>query len=292
MKRDELIKKIDGRLVIASVSGGKDSAAMCLYLKELGIPYQAVFCDTGWEHPETYRYLRETLPPVIGPIQWLSPKLPMVDLIRKKGMFPSRVVRFCTQELKAEPMKRFLADLDDEPLNVVGIRAAESEARSKMAEWEWSDGFDCETWRPLIGWSTDDVIAIHRRHGLAPNPLYLQGATRVGCWPCIFARKAEIRLLAESDPGRIALIRELEREMTVALKQRVAERGEEQRWSELTYFQGPSKKARQNRETWPIDKAALWSMTARGGRQFEMFAPDFGAEGCMRWGLCETHETA
>jgi len=64
---------IDDRIVYyASVSGGKDSLAMCLHLQDLGIPYRAVFFDTGWENPDTYQYVREVLPGVVGPIEWLS----------------------------------------------------------------------------------------------------------------------------------------------------------------------------------------------------------------------------
>lgn len=45
---------IDPRLkdavVVCSVSGGKDSAALSLYLTELGIEHRRVFADTGWEN--------------------------------------------------------------------------------------------------------------------------------------------------------------------------------------------------------------------------------------------------
>jgi len=47
------IDRIAGRPVLVSVSGGKDSTAAALFLKEMGIPFQAVHCDTGWEHPDT-----------------------------------------------------------------------------------------------------------------------------------------------------------------------------------------------------------------------------------------------
>lgn len=43
---------------IVSMSGGKDSTATALVLKELGAPNpQYVFADTGHEHAETYRYI-------------------------------------------------------------------------------------------------------------------------------------------------------------------------------------------------------------------------------------------
>jgi len=135
--------------------------------------------DTGWEHPVTYEYLRGPLTEKLGPITEIrSEKYPqgMVQLVTKKGMFPSRFNRFCTQELKVFPLANYInarVATGEDIVNAVGIRAAESEARSKMLEWEWQKNFDCEVWRPILRWEEKDVIDIHHRHGLRPNPLYL-----------------------------------------------------------------------------------------------------------------------
>jgi hypothetical protein len=53
----QVLERLNGRRVVASISGGKDSAAMGLWLMEQGIEYDRVFADTGWEHPLTYEYL-------------------------------------------------------------------------------------------------------------------------------------------------------------------------------------------------------------------------------------------
>lgn len=283
----ELKAKINGRRVVASISGGKDSAAMSLYLTELGIEHDRVFMDTGWEHDLTYAYLRGPLVEKLGPITWLEPKRKMEELVLHKGMFPSRQRRYCTQELKVFPMKhhiKALQDQGDDVVNTVGIRAGESEARSKMPEWEWQDGFDCEVWRPLIRWSEQDVIDIHKRHGLRPNPLYLQGAERVGCWPCIYARKEEVRLIATIDPARIDRLRELERLVSLKAHDRATAKGEVLD-NNPAWFQA---KNGGTGECWPIDTVVQWSKTSRGGRQFELFAAGERDAGCMRWGLCET----
>jgi hypothetical protein len=58
MATQRLLDKLAGRRVIASVSGGKDSAAMSLWLMEQDIDHDRVFLDTKWEHPATYEYLR------------------------------------------------------------------------------------------------------------------------------------------------------------------------------------------------------------------------------------------
>jgi 3'-phosphoadenosine 5'-phosphosulfate sulfotransferase (PAPS reductase)/FAD synthetase len=277
---------INGRKVVASVSGGKDSAAMSLWLTEQGIEHDRVFIDTGWEHELTYEYLRGPLTDKLGAITEIKAPLLMEELILKKGMFPSRLRRFCTQELKVKPIIGHLAKLMDngfDVLNAVGIRAGESASRAKMSEWEWQAGFDCEVWRPLIAWSEDQVIAIHARHGLPPNPLYLMGASRVGCWPCIFARKAEIRLIADKDPERIVRLRSLEERVGLAARARAAAKGQAL-VNDPAWFQA---RLGESGSCWPIDKVVEWSRTARGGRQLELFAPQH-EEGCVRWGLCDT----
>lgn len=264
---------------------------MSLWLTEQEIDHDRVFLDTGWEHELTYEYLRGPLAKKLGPIHEIRGARTMEELIRHKGMFPSRVRRFCTQELKVRPMQRYLAarmDAGEDLVNAVGIRAAESEARSRMLEWEWQEGFDCEVWRPLLLWSEQQVIDIHKRHGLAPNPLYLMGASRVGCWPCIYARKSEIRLIADKDPARIVRLRVLEADVGRSAHARAEAKGATLA-TLPTWFQNPSGRTEDGRhagDCWPIDKVVEWSKTSRGGRQFELFAPK--NDGCMRWGLCET----
>lgn len=306
--------KIAGRKIIASVSGGKDSAALSLWLTEHGFEHERVFLDTGWEADATYEYLRNELPAVIGDIRWERGERQMEELILSKGMFPSRTIRFCTEHPKVLVMqnyinKRILAG--EELINAVGIRHAESEARSKMPQWEFSEGFDCEVWRPLISWKEQDVINIHTRHNLRPNPLYLLGASRVGCWPCIFARKSEIRLIADADPERIDRIRRLEARVAAAAEKRwwrsrVRWRADPQptnaeqrqaRFERLfvrqfqapAWFQAQSKAADGTYPMVPIDEAVKWARTSHGGKQFDMFAAAGRDAGCMRWGLCDTN---
>lgn len=289
-------------ITVLSLSGGKDSTAASLFLREQGIEHVRVFQDTGWEHQSLYDhldYLEEQLGPIIRlrsdiaiPEGWeeevtaIEAKLgrpsAMVRWVVKKAIFPSRVLRFCTQELKVKPFLKWAREQDDDIVNVVGIRSEESAARSGLAEREAMPGAeDIEVWRPLIRWTLADVVDIHARHNVLPCRLYLEGATRVGCWPCIMANKAELSMLGKDD-ARIDVIRDLE-----ALVQKVIERRGHDYTNKNypTFFQ--SKKPDGNRSI-PIDDVLSWARTTRGGRQFELFAADPADAGCMRWGMCDT----
>lgn len=264
-------ERLAGRVVVASVSGGKDSAAMCLWLAEQGIEHRRVFADTGWEHPLTYEYIRGPLTEKLGPIDEVRGPWTFETLVRQKVMFPSRrKFRFCSSELKVEPIKAYFAQLPDDRdyINAVGIRRAESLKRANATEWEWQPDFDCWLWRPLVEWTVQDVIAIHRRHRLVMNPLYAMGASRVGCWPCINANKRELRLVAETDPGRIDRIRRLEAQ---------AQAGSRSKPTMFTLRPNGVKHVRKG-----IDEVIEWAKSDAPE------PPTMFDDGCMRWGMCET----
>ena len=323
------------RPTVLSISGGKDSAALALHLRELGVePAARIWMDTGWEHPDTYRYIDEVLEPSLGAITRLRvdvPVLPgfegavaeleamlggrpspMVRLCIWKGFFPGQGTRWCTQALKTVPAARFLASLDEDVLNAVGVRAEESASRAKMPEREpmprvevppvvrsdgegrWIDLDHVEQWRPLLRWTVQDVVEIHRRHALPMNPLYRDGSSRVGCWPCIFASKDDLRQLARDDE-RVEVLRRLESIVGDRAKVRRTERsaaGEKQRvpMPPPTWFQvrDPVAGAGSMHACQPIDRVLEWASTARGGRQIEAFAPPSSDWACSRWGYCET----
>lgn len=269
-----------GERIVVGVSGGKDSTATCLHLIERGfIPsdFDRVFIDTGWENKKTYEYL-DYLETQIGDIKRIRAIIPikpedkdfiedietqigvssMLRRIVYYSMFPSRVRKWCTTELKLKPLRQHFDRMDDVPLNVVGIRKEESKRRSSMTQIEWNSLLDAYTWRPILDWRIGDVIAIHKRFNVVPNPLYLESSERVGCYPCIMSRKKEI---ASLDRSRIDLIDRIEKYIS-------AKKGQER-----TFFHDHN-----------IEIMSQWSKTSRGGKQYSLFSLE--EPSCFKWGMC------
>lgn len=271
---------------VVSASGGKDSTAVILALREAGIPARYVYADTGWEVDEVYEYLA-TLERILGiTIERVGHPGGMVAKIRQRANFPSRMTKWCTGELKRDQIRkvheRIRNDEDTDTVSVLGIRAEESAARADMPEFEYVDAhWGGYVWRPIMRWTVADVLAIHHRHGVPVNPLYKLGFGRVGCMPCIFANKAEVKLMAEHFPERVDLIRSLEAEVTEERARRMAAGTANHAHEQATFFMGKTA----GRIT-PIDEVVAWSRTSRGGRQLKLIqeAPD---SGCFRWGMCE-----
>lgn len=276
----------ENSVFVVSVSGGKDSAAVVLALREAEIPARYAFADTGWEAPQVYDYLGE-MERILGiTIERVGFPGGMVAKVRKRANFPSRMTKWCTGELKRDQIRkvheRIRNDEDTDTVSVLGIRAEESAARAGMAEFEYVDAhWGGYVWRPIMRWTVGDVLAIHHRHGLPVNPLYKLGFGRVGCMPCIFSNKAEVKLMAEHFPERVDMIRALEAEVTEERARRIAAGTADHAHTQATFFMG-----KMAGQITPIDEVVAWSRTSRGGVQLKLIddAPD---SGCFRWGMCE-----
>lgn len=217
--------------------------------------------------------------------------IPFLDLCMWKGRFPSTKARFCTFELKHEPIRLQVVDpiiaAGYQVISWQGVRAQESPARAALANWE--EGFDIgphlAIYRPILHWTHDDVFALARRHGIKPNPLYQQGCSRVGCMPCIHARKSELAEIFSRWPEEIARVAEWERIVAACSRRQNS-----------TFFpstQDP-KKAERRIDCITVDSHGIetyreWSMTTRGGQQFDLLAEanDHGVCNSIYAGVCE-----
>jgi len=163
---------------VMSMSGGKDSTATALALREAGVAFRMVTADTGWEDEGSWAAHVEHLRAKLGPIEVVR-ALPdaekagptaeeiaqyggFVAWAKYKAGFPLRAGRWCTEKLKLIPLKAFherVSREDDcETVSVVGVRAEESEERAAMPIFEDSKEWGGYVWRPIRDWPVADVI--------------------------------------------------------------------------------------------------------------------------------------
>jgi 3'-phosphoadenosine 5'-phosphosulfate sulfotransferase (PAPS reductase)/FAD synthetase len=297
MKRIEIpdvLRDLGDVVYVCNVSGGKDSTALALALREADIPHRRVFADTRWEAPETYEHL-EHLRKKLGPIDVVGYPGGMPAKIREGARFASRMQRWCTRELKIEPLRAYHDAIEDAgaiAVTATGIRAeegTEKNGRAELSEVEDDATWGGWMWRPIHKWTIADVLDIHHRHGVRVNPLYQRGHDRVGCYPCVMASKNDVRLVAEHSPERIAEIRALEQEVTAERIRRNIEKPGRYSYPQASFFLKAANRDTPGAPIMSIDEVVAWSRTERGGRQLPMFPP-VPDGGCFRWGLCEAPE--
>ncbi len=216
---------------------------------------------------------------------------PFLDLCMWKGRFPSTKARFCTFDLKHEPVRTQVVmpalDEYDEVISWQGVRAQESPARAGLPAWE-EDADNTpglHVYRPILNWLHEDVFTLAKRHGIKPNPLYEQGCSRVGCMPCIHARKSELAEIFSRWPEEIKRVAEWER-LVAACSRR----------GNSTFFPSTHDPRRAERridfvtlDSYGIETYRDWAMTTRGGVQFDLLAEANDKTVCssVYAGVCE-----
>lgn len=171
---------------IVSLSGGKDSTALAIYLRDRIPNLEYVFCDTGEELPETYEYLA-TLEAFLGrEIRYVSARQSFEDMLKARGGYlPSKQVRWCTELLKIRPFEEEIND--GTCYNYIGIRADEQHRRGYI-----STKPNIVARYPFIedDIRQADVIRILEESGLG-LPAYYEWRSRSGCYFCFFQQRVE-----------------------------------------------------------------------------------------------------
>ena len=208
-------------------SGGKDSDVIRILADLACVKHDIVHNHTTVDAPETVYYVR-SIPNVI--IDY--PKTSMWDLIPKKLMPPTRLVRYCCSEFKERGGQG--------RVKITGVRWTESIKRKKSAGMVKIIGKPKTTQKiadrigaeyhvnkqgglimnddndesrrmvehcyrttstminPIVDWTDDDVWNFLRYYGCRSNPLYDCGFKRIGCIGCPLAsqkyRYEEFRL--------------------------------------------------------------------------------------------------
>jgi hypothetical protein len=180
---------------ILSLSGGKDSAALAVHMRDRVPNMEYIFHDSGKELPETYEYLSR-LEAYLGRKISRTTSTEGFDhwFVVYGRMIPSNHRRWCTRMLKLRPFERFVGR---EPvLNYIGLRADEDR-----------EGYISHkpNITPVYPFREDglvyaDILRILEDSGLG-LPRYTEwGRTRSGCFFCFYQQKIEWVRLKERYP--------------------------------------------------------------------------------------------
>ena len=171
---------------ICGISGGKDSSALAVYMRDRVPQMEYFFCDTGAELPETYDYLGKLETALGKQITRLNARKGFDHWFEVyRGALPSPQMRWCTKKMKIEPLEEWVGD--DVAISYVAIRADESGRKGYV-----STKPNIKAVFPFVegGIGHDDVLRILQDAGIG-LPDYYQWRTRSGCYFCFYQRKAE-----------------------------------------------------------------------------------------------------
>lgn len=207
-----------GQPLVCTYSGGKDSEVLLELFKRSGIPFEVHHSHTTADAPQTVYHIRKVFRELELQgikcdtdyhVQPDGSRITMWNLIPRKLMPPTRIMRYCCSVLKETGCaNRMIA---------TGIRWDESNGRKYRNTFETvgykkknavrvsdekmllTDNEDtrrlfekCEmkakaVVNPVIDWKDEEIWNFYRSECPYHNPLYDMGFTRVGCIGCSMA---------------------------------------------------------------------------------------------------------
>ena len=208
---DALTLLRQGAALVLSVSGGKDSDAMCHHLLDLRQregwcgSVCLIHADLGraeWHSTSAYvQGLAERLKVPLHIARWTQGDL--IDRIWARWEtlnhavcpWPSAKIRFCTSDMKQGPISRFIRQtFSGRVICAMGLRAQESSTRARklilsprrdcMAPTKGRFVYD---WLPIHDWTERQVWDCIRQHGSVFHEAYQLGNQRLSCACCILA---------------------------------------------------------------------------------------------------------
>lgn len=219
----------DRNYYVASCSFGKDSLAMLIKIKELGLPLdEVIYCDIRFDSeplsgemplmrqfiPRAEKILQDKFGVKVRRISSEKSFLEHFYTTKKKGKhigdnagFPFVVGSWCNSRLKTKPINKYISSLKKQGYNViqyVGIAYDEPERYARLNhETHISPLYD-------LGITERQAMELCEQYGLV-SPIY-QTSFRGGCWFCVKQNKSQLRNLYRTYPELWEKLKMLEKD--------------------------------------------------------------------------------
>jgi phosphoadenosine phosphosulfate reductase len=182
---EELVRLFPGKVLFTTSFGIEDQVISHMIFKN-DIPVDIVTLDTGRLFPETYKVFNETIRKYQKKINVYFPDHEAVEnMVTEKGPFSfyySRENRLeCCRVRKLVPLNRALKGKE---CWISGIRASQSDNRSRMEWIEYDEEKKLFKFNPLFNWSLEDVERFIKENNIPYNVLHDRGFISIGCEPC------------------------------------------------------------------------------------------------------------
>lgn len=197
---------------ILGISGGKDSAALAVYMSQKfpDLDLEYFFTDTGEELPEVYDYLIKLEGYLGKQIIRLNPSRNFQHHLKMYGYWlPSAQQRWCTDKLKIKPLEKWIKPDLDKGVKITSYVAIRFDEKFREGHQSRHENYTVKL--PFMDGKIDrkGVYDLLSNTGLGV-PDYYQWRSRSGCTFCFFQRKIEWVRLKEKHPKAFEFAKHLE----------------------------------------------------------------------------------
>ncbi|CAM3936203.1 phosphoadenosine phosphosulfate reductase family protein [Arcobacter cloacae] len=209
-------------LHVIAISGGKDSAALAIYLKDKypEREFMYLFFDTGEELEETYLYINDLESRLGIKVRREFPAKSFKELLLEHNDFlPSPTQRWCTRKMKVETFLKVMEEFEGyQVYNYVGIRADEDRVglRPPMDNITTvmpfqEDGITLEDVKRILN---DSGLGLPRYYEPVKDEEYdiEYYRSRSGCYFCFYMRQIEWVWLYEKHPDEFKKAMQFEKQ--------------------------------------------------------------------------------
>ena len=180
------LTKIFPDALLFTSSFGIEDQVLTHIIFDNNIPVKVVTLDTGRLFPETYKVYNETFKKYQKKIYVYSPDHESIEnMLTQKGpcsFYYSKENRLeCCRLRKVAPLNRALEGMK---IWISGIRASQSDNRSRMDWLEYDEDKKLFKFYPLFDWSFDKVNDFIKLYHVPYNSLHSKGFVSIGCEPC------------------------------------------------------------------------------------------------------------